>query len=62
MDICEFYSLDDQLSEVDPRLRKCKSLTAYASVTTIGDHSWYEVEETETVHGAKLVQRDDYQG
>ena len=29
---------------------------------TIGDESWYEVEETETVHGAKLIQRDDYQG
>ncbi|KAK3379369.1 hypothetical protein B0T24DRAFT_519700 [Lasiosphaeria ovina] len=41
---------------------KCKSLTAYASLTTVGDHSWYEIEETETIHGAKLVQRTNYEG
>ncbi|KAH8880728.1 hypothetical protein GQ53DRAFT_523462 [Thozetella sp. PMI_491] len=41
---------------------KCKTLTAYASVTTVGDHSWYQAEESETVYGAKLLQRDDYQG
>lgn len=40
--------------------RKCKSLTAYASLTTVGDQSWYEVEEDEVVHGAKLVQRNDW--
>jgi len=40
--------------------RKCKSLTAYASLTTVGDESWYEVEEDEVVHGAKLVQRNDW--
>ncbi|KAH6850285.1 hypothetical protein B0I37DRAFT_413694 [Chaetomium sp. MPI-CAGE-AT-0009] len=36
---------------------KCRTLTAYASLTTVGDQSWYEVEEGEKVHGAKLVQR-----
>jgi len=38
--------------------RKCRTLTAYASLTTVGDQSWYEVEEGETVHGAKLIQRN----
>lgn len=42
--------------------RKCKSLTAYGSITTVGDQSWYEVEGEETVWGAKLIERDDYQG
>ncbi|KAK4157969.1 hypothetical protein C8A00DRAFT_39680 [Chaetomidium leptoderma] len=37
---------------------KCRTLTAYASLTTVGDQSWYEVEEGETVHGAKLIQRN----
>ncbi|OAA58544.1 hypothetical protein SPI_06617 [Niveomyces insectorum RCEF 264] len=38
---------------------KCKSLTAYASVTTVGDDSYYEVEDSETVWGAKLVRRTE---
>jgi cytoskeletal protein CcmA (bactofilin family) len=41
---------------------KCKKLTAYGSVTTVGDQSWYEVEESETVYGAKLIQTNDYDG
>ncbi|EFX00627.1 hypothetical protein CMQ_7629 [Grosmannia clavigera kw1407] len=36
---------------------KCNALTAYASVTTIGDESCYEVVEPETVWGAKMVRR-----
>lgn len=38
---------------------KCQSLTAYASLTTVGDQSWYETEEGEVVHGAKLIQRNN---
>ncbi len=41
--------------------RKCKNLTAYGSVTTVGDESWYEVEETATVWGAKLVRRTEHE-
>ncbi|CAK7218678.1 hypothetical protein SBRCBS47491_003590 [Sporothrix bragantina] len=37
----------------------CKTLTAYASVTTVGDDSYYEVEESETVWGAKMVRRTE---
>jgi len=49
------------LTESGVWLRKCQSLTAYASVTTV-DESWYEVTEGENVHGAKLVQRSNYSG
>lgn len=42
--------------------RKCKTLTAYASITTVGDQSWYQTEQGETVHGAKLIQRTNYEG
>ncbi|KAK4224146.1 inhibitor of growth protein 3 [Podospora fimiseda] len=39
---------------------KCRTLTAYASLTTVGDQSWYETEHGEKIHGAKLVQRSNY--
>jgi hypothetical protein len=44
-------------SDLLDKCRKCRTLTAYASLTTVGDQSWYEAEEGETVHGAKLAQR-----
>ncbi len=46
------------VADDDDNNRKCRTLTAYASLTTVGDQSWYEVEEGETVHGAKLIQRN----
>ena len=39
--------------------RKCKNLTAYASITTVGDESYYEVDEPETVWGSKMVRRTE---
>ena len=39
--------------------RKCKNLTAYGSITTIGDDSFYEIDETETVWGAKMIRRTE---
>ena len=44
------------------RVRKCNKLTAYGSLITVGNESWYEVEDEETVWGAKLIQRDDFEG
>ena len=43
------------------RGRKCKNLTAYGSVTLIGDDSYYEAEEGETVWGAKMVRRTEHE-
>lgn len=65
MGTCESHSLLPIGARVSRRKvaddldnRKCRTLTAYASLTTVGDQSWYEVEEGETVHGAKLIQRN----
>jgi len=57
-------NIDPGLDRVDmlTNNRKCNKLTAYASLTTVGDQSWYEVEDTETVWGAKLIQHDDFEG
>ncbi|KAJ9155083.1 hypothetical protein NKR23_g2366 [Pleurostoma richardsiae] len=40
---------------------KCKSLTAWSSLTTVGDESGYEVEEEEKIWGAKILNRDELQ-
>jgi hypothetical protein len=57
-----FSHLEEIWTAADSNMqhRKCKTLTAYASLTTVGDESWYEAEQGETVHGAKLVQRNSY--
>lgn len=36
---------------------KCNTLVAYSSVTTVGDESYYDVEESETIWGAKMIRR-----
>jgi hypothetical protein len=40
------------------RNRKCKTLVAYSSVTTVGDESSYEAEEGETIWGARMIRRN----
>lgn len=41
--------------------RKCKSLTVYGSLTTIGDHSGYQVDEPETIWGSRIAKTEDYE-
>jgi len=41
--------------------RKCKNLTAYGSITTVGDESFYEVDEAEKVWGAKMIRRTEHE-